>query len=112
MPATISKEHGNMDDILLKIKVKLQGWKREEIINTTASDVSKLIDLMNENYFCTDEMSEPEKKALCQRYCVLHDYKTKQCVMIYFPAIQWLEIPFLVDDGDNYKLQVADYRKV
>jgi len=57
-------------------------------------------------------MTEPEKKSLSQRYCVLHDYKTKQCVMVYFPAIQWLEIPFLVDEGDNYKLVVADYRSV
>lgn len=111
MASTIPKDYASLDEILLKIKIKLQGWKREEIINTTASDVSKLIDLMNENYFCADEMEEPEKKALDQKYCVLNDYKTKQCVMVYFPAIVWLEIPFLVDDGDNYKLQVADYRK-
>jgi|BioPla2DNA2_1021312.scaffolds.fasta_scaffold154831_2 hypothetical protein len=112
MEGIIPKEYGSMDEILLKIKIKLQGWKREETINTTASDVAKLIDLMNDNYFCEDEMTEPEKKALCQRYCVLNDYKTKQVVMVYFPAIQWLEIPFLVDTGDNYKLQIADYRKV
>lgn len=111
MAVLIPKEYGNMDEILLKIRLKLQGWKREEAINTTAADAAKLIDLMNENYYCTNEMTEPEKKALSQRYCVLHDYKTKQCVMVYFPAIQWLEIPFLVDEGDSYKLQVADYRK-
>lgn len=112
MGATIPKNYCSLDEILLKIKIKLQGWKREEVINTTASDVAKLIDLMNNNYFCVDEMEEPEKRALDQRYCILHDYKTKQCVMVYFPAIQWLEIPFLVDTGDNYKLQVAEYRKV
>lgn len=111
MVALIPKEYGNMDEILLKIKLKLQGWKREETINTTASDVAKLIDLLNGNYFCADEMTEPEKQALDQRYCILNDYKTKQCVMVYFPAIQWLEIPFLVDEGENYKLQIADYRK-
>ncbi len=112
MEGIIPKEYGSMDEILLKIKLKLQGWKREETINTTAADVCKLIDLLNDNYFCEDEMTEPEKKALCQRYCVLNDYKAKQVVMVYFPAIQWLEIPFLVDEGDNYKLQIADYRKV
>jgi len=112
MGAIIPKDYCSLDEILVKIKIKLQGWKREEAINTTASEAAKLIDLMNENYFCAKEMTEPEKKALSQRYCVLHDYKTKQCVMVYFPAIQWLEIPFLVDEGDNYKLVVADYRSV
>lgn len=112
MDAIIPKEYGNMDEILLKIKIKLQGWKKEEAINTTASDACKLIDLMNSNYFCEDEMSDIEKQALDQRYCILNDYKAKQTVLVHFPSIQWIEIPFLVDEGDNYKLQIADYRKV
>lgn len=111
MPAYISKDFGSLDEILMKIKIKLQGWKREETITTTAAEICKLIDLMNENHFVVNEMDEEEKKALDQRYCILHDYKAKQVVMVYFPAIRWMEIPFLVDEGDKYKVLIADYVK-
>jgi len=43
MGAIIPKDYCSLDEILVKIKIKLQGWKREEAINTTAADERKLL---------------------------------------------------------------------
>lgn len=107
----IPKEY-KLDEILVKIKLYVQGIKRQIVVNTTASEACRIIDLINHNYYQDDMTEEEIQETLEKRYIILNDVKGKHTVMIRLDDIKYMEIPFLVDTGDNYTLEILDNDKV
>lgn len=106
----IPKEY-RLDEIIVKIKLYVQGVKRQIVITTTAAEACRIVDLVNHNYYDDCITEEEKQKTIEKRYIILEDIKDKHTVMLRLDDIKYMTVPFFTEAEDSYKLEIMDFQR-
>lgn len=106
--AVISKDEIDLDTTMINLKFVLRG--RKEILNVycTATQSTEFVDFLNQNRF--KKLNKEESEMFDNRFYIFDDIKNKKHVMVSLKDVKYFEIPFLIDNGEEYELKILSWK--
>lgn len=100
----INKDKIDLDVTIIDIKLFLKGNRNMITINCTATQATEFVDYLNENRGVIRNKHDKEKME--NKFYIFDDLLKKKNVMVSLNDVKYMEIPFFIDDGKEYDLQV------
>lgn len=100
----ISKNKIDLDTTIIKIKLMLKSSRNTLTVNCTATQAIEFVDYLNENRAVV--LNKHDKEKMENKFYIFDDILNKKQVMVSIPDIKYMEIPFFIDDGEEYDLQI------
>ena len=102
--AKIRKDNLDIDTTIVNIKMMLKGQRNMINICCTVAQCIEFVDYMNDNKAVAKCRHEREKFE--NKYYIFDDIKNKKNVMVSIPDVKYWEIPFFIDNGDEYDIKI------
>lgn len=98
------KKDIDLDTTIVTIKFLLKGSRNFLTVNCTATQCIEFADYMNQNRVVAK--SKHEREMMENKFYIFDDIKNKKQVMVSIPDVKYWEIPFFIDEGEEYDIKV------